>query len=158
MWGIAMDETTQGQVLQANSQAQAKGVTLMRPTIVALLYLLNIFLGFSVFVGLVLAYVWRNDETTQEWEKTHFTYLIRTFWIGFAISVAIFFTWTATVFGVALEYAGQSQPPPPGMFVTLFGGVLLFLATAVWFCIRCILSLVKTGDRKPMPNPGTWLF
>ena len=59
------------------------GVTLYRPIIVAILYLANLFTGFSVLIGLILAYVWRNDRDVTEWEETHFTYLIRTFWIGF---------------------------------------------------------------------------
>ncbi len=50
---------------QAEDPAQATGVTLMRPTIVGALYLLNIFLGFSVFIGLILACIWRSDAATQ---------------------------------------------------------------------------------------------
>ena len=151
-----MDENTAN--TPQEDPAQATGVTLMRPTIVAALYLLNIFLGFSVFVGIVLAYVWRNDSARQQWEKTHFTYLIRTFWIGLAMMLVFFVAWFAAIFGIAFQNAGDGQPPSPAMFLTMFSGMGLFLLTAVWFCIRCILSLVKTGERKAMPKPETWLF
>ena len=154
--GRPMDETT-----QATRQPQPPprtGVTMQRPTIVAGLYLANIVLGFSVFVGLVLAYVWRNDAESQEWERTHFTYLIRTFWIGLAVFMGMFVLWIAVMFGTVFGQAGQDQPPPPAFFFTFFGVIAAWLLGAVWFCIRCILSLVKAGDCKPMSKPRTWLF
>ena len=151
-----MDETAQA--APQRELPPRTGVTLQRPTIVGLLYLLNIFLGFSVFVGLVLAYVWRNDAEAQEWERTHFTYLIRTFWIGLAVFMGMFVLWIVLIFGTAFDQAGQDQPPRGDIFFVFFGAMLVWLLGAVWFCIRCILSLVKAGDCKPMPRPGTWLF
>ena len=154
-----MDETT-----QATRQPQPPpraGVTMQRPTIVAALYLANIVLGFSVFVGLVLAYVWRNDAESQEWERTHFTYLIRTFWIGAAVFLLMFLLWFGAIFGLVFDQAlqgGHSDSPPAGFFLGFFGVILVWLLCAVWFFIRCILSLVRAADNKPMPNPGTWLF
>lgn len=139
-------------------------VTMQRPVIIAILYLLNFVLGFSVLVGVILAYVWRAEARTQEWEKTHYTYLIRTFWIGFAIFVGTVFLWFATVFGTVfanMEHAaetGQQVAAPMAMFGSMFGMMALFLLSAAWFAVRCILSLVKAGDRQPMPRPKTWLF
>ena len=123
------------------------GVTLMRPTIVAALYLLNFVFGFSVIVGVILAYVWRADADTTEWERTHHTYLIRTFWISFAAFVLFMAMWVLALGG-----------PSGGFSILFFGSMLAMLLVAAWFCIRCILSLVKTGNREPMPNPKTWLF
>ena len=123
------------------------GVTLMRPTIVAALYLLNFVFGFSVIVGVILAYVWRADTDTAEWERTHYTYLIRTFWISFAAFVLFMAMWVFALGG-----------PSGGFSILFFGSMLAMLLVAAWFCIRCILSLVKTGNREPMPNPRTWLF
>jgi uncharacterized membrane protein len=154
-----MDETTQA--TRQPQPAPRPGVTMQRPTIVAGLYLANIVLGFSVFVGLVLAYVWRNDPESQEWERSHFTYLIRTFWIGAAVFLAMFGLWFAAIFGIVMDQelqAGQADPPAAGFFLSFFGVILVWLLCAVWFFIRCILSLVRAADYKPMPNPGTWLF
>lgn len=151
-----MDETA-----QAAPQPELPprtGVTLQRPAIVGLLYLLNIFLGFSVFVGLVLAYVWRRDAETQEWERTHYTYLIRTFWIGLSVFMGMFVLWFVVMFGSIVAQSEQDQSLPPAFPLVFFLAILVWLLCAIWFCIRCILSLVKAGDCKPMPKPGTWLF
>ena len=154
-----MDETT-----QATRQPQPPprpGVTMQRPTIIGVLYLANIVLGISVFVGLVLAYVWRSDAEAQEWERTHFTYLIRTFWIGAAVFLGVFVLWFGALVGIVLEQelqGGQADPPPAGFLLGFFGVMLVGLLCAVWFWIRCILSLIRAADYKPMPNPGTWLF
>ncbi len=137
----------------------ATGVTLYRPTIVGLLYLLNIFLGFSVFVGVVLAYIWRGEPETQDWEKTHYTYLIRTFWVGLVLVLGTFVLFFASVFGVALNAeAGGGEPHAAGFVAGMFGWIAVWMLAAIWFCARTILSLVKAGKRQPMPNPGTWLF
>jgi uncharacterized membrane protein len=151
-----MDETTQA--ARQQEPPPRTGLTVQRPTIVGLLYLLNIFVGFSVFVGLILAYVWRREADAQEWERTHYTYLIRTFWIGLAVFLGMFAVWIAVMFGVVFNQAGENQPPPAEFFSVFFLAILVWLLCAIWFCIRCILSLVKAGDCRPMPKPGTWLF
>ena len=147
------------------SAAEATGVTLYRPIFVSVLYLLNLVTGFTVLIGLILAYVWRNDEAATEWEETHFTYLIRTFWIGF---------WVAIIAGVLLLCGGialsmeiplaenlgpdaHGKAPLPiiaALLVAMLLGFLMFL----WFCVRSILSLANAANRRPMPNPKTWLF
>ena len=141
------------------SPPASTGVTLQRPFIVALLYLLNIVLGFSVFVGLILAYVWRSEPNTQEWERSHYTYLIRTFWIGFLAIVAFVVMCIAMIVVLAaLEAEGGGGPASGVAISAMFAGMALFVVSLVWFCIRSILSMVKSGNREPMPNPRTWLF
>ncbi|HYD24355.1 MAG TPA: hypothetical protein VEB68_06135 [Croceibacterium sp.] len=149
-----MDQTT----AQQQQSPPPTGVTLARPAIVALLYLLNIFLGFSVFVGLVLAYIWRNDADTQEWERSHYRYLIRTFWIGLAVFLGVFIVWIATIFGTAFDQSAQDRALSPAFPLVFVGAIVVWLLGAVWFCIRSILSLVKAGEGKPMPRPESWLF
>ena len=150
-----MDDTT---------PPRENGLTMQRPVIVVILYLLNFALGFSVIVGVVLAYVWRGEERTLDWEKTHYTYLIRTFWMGLAIFVVAFFVWFTMIFGVAFASmdqaaAGGGQAEPPlAMFGVMFAMMGLFFLSAAWFTARCIISLVKASERKPMPRPTTWLF
>ena len=139
-------------------RAKESGVTLMRPTIVAALYLLNFVFGFSVIVGVILAYVWRADADTAEWERTHHTYLIRTFWISFVALVLFAAMWVIAFFSYLPQSGGDPGNPPAVFFILFFGSMLAMLLVAAWFCIRCILSLVKTGNREPMPNPKTWLF
>ncbi len=143
---------------QARDPREAKAVTLYRPVIVAGLYLLNIVLGFSVFIGLILAYVWRGEEETLAWEQTHYTYLVRTFWIGVAVWAA-----TACLFAVSFglvfgQGGGPEAVPPPGFFLTVFGAMIVWLLSAVWFFARSLLALVRAINCKPMPRPWTWLF
>jgi uncharacterized membrane protein len=59
---------------------------LNRPTIISLLYLASFLTLLSGLAGLVLAYVWRG-EPHEPWEQSHFTFLIRTFWLGLGFSV-----------------------------------------------------------------------
>ncbi|WP_337661320.1 DUF4870 family protein [Erythrobacter sp. Alg231-14] len=134
-----------------------KGLTFQRPAIVAILFLVNILVGFSVFVGLVLAYIWRGEADTEEWEKTHYTYLIKTFWIGFVASVMGMFLWFSSFFTM-VAMSGDPSPPGLALFSLFFGMMFGWLVLAGWFCTRCILSLVKAGNRQPMPKPTTWWF
>jgi uncharacterized membrane protein len=111
----------------------AGGFDFNRPTIVSLLYLASCILGVTGIIGLVLAYVWKGDEH-QPWEATHYTYLIRTFWLGLA----------GMVLGLLL------------MIVLI--GFPIMLATGIWMLVRIIMSLVKAQQRAPMPDPQTFLI
>ena len=105
---------------------------LNHPTIVSLLYLSSFVLFITGIVGLVLAYVWRSEEH-EGWETSHFTYHIRTFWIG--------------LLGMAIS----------ALLMILLVGFLLVLAVAVWVIVRSVLALVNAQKKEPMPNPETWL-
>ena len=142
-----------------NTSRPNAGVTIQRPIIVAGLFLINIMLTFSVFVGVILAYIWRSEAQTEEWEKTHYTYLIQTFWIGLVLTIGGVFLWFgAFIFALPPSGAGNQTPPDPAFFIVVFGMFFVWLALAIWFCTRCILSLIKAGKREPMPKPRTWLF
>ena len=144
------------------------GVTLYRPIIVSTLYLLNLMLGFTVLIGLILAYIWRNDEDVSEWEETHFTYLIRTFWIGFWLIVlmivgAIGLVLWSEIAGLLGDYAegvniAANGPAPDAIIAIMFGAGLTGFLLFVWYCVRSILSLANAANRRPMPSPKTWLF
>jgi uncharacterized membrane protein len=109
------------------------GFEFNRPTIIGLLGLGSYLTGVSGIIGLVLAYVWRG-EAHEPWEATHYTYMIRTFWIGLIAGVIGFLT-----------------------LIVLIGFPILF-AVGIWSLIRLIMSLVNAQKRAPMPNPETLLF
>lgn len=111
----------------------AGGFEFNRPTIVGLLYAGSYITGISGIIGLVLAYVWRS-EPNQPWESTHYTYLIRTFWLSIV----------AVVIGVITLIVG-------------IGFIILGLI-GIWALIRIVLSLVNAQKRQPMPNPESLLF
>jgi uncharacterized membrane protein len=108
------------------------GFDMNRPTIISLLYLSSFILGITGLVGIVLAFVWKN-EAHEPWEATHYQYLINTFWLGLAGFVISFIL----------------------MFVLI--GFLLIFAVSALIIVRCVLSLIKAQKREPMPNPATWL-
>lgn len=95
------------------------------------LYLAGLVIGISGLVGIVLAYV--NRGKSEAWIETHYTYIIRTFWIGL-------------LYGLIACI----------LMVVLVGMVLIF-AVAVWFIIRCIVGLQAAGRGEPVRNPQSWL-
>ena len=143
---------------QPNTAPASSGVTIQRPTIVGICYLANLFTGFSVIVGVILAYIWRSEPETPEWEKSHYTYHIVTFWVGVALFLLTFVGWFVLVFGAAMMQAGSHQGPPVTFFILIFGGFFVWLLAAAWFIVRCIISLIKASRHEPMPKPTTLLF
>jgi uncharacterized membrane protein len=83
------------------------------------------------FIGLVLAYVDRGRTT--ELYASHYRYLIRTVWIGM-LSCFISFLLS---------------------FIAI--GFLTFVATGIWYVVRCVKGLVLVLRDEPISNPGTWL-
>ena len=124
-----MDEPTQ----RPDSTPVSGGFDMNRPTIIGLLYIASWLTGITGLIGVVLAYVWRG-EPNQPWEVTHYTYLIRTFWIGLIGSGIGFVT-----------------------MIVLIGFPIL-LAVAVWTVVRTIMSLINAQKRAPMPDPQTLLI
>ena len=103
-----------------------------RPTIISLLYLGSFITGITGLVGVILAFVWRG-EPQAEWERSHYQYLINTFWIGFIGSIVSVL-----------------------LMVVLIGFLLIF-AVVVLVVVRSVLSLINAQKQVAMPNPGTWL-
>jgi uncharacterized membrane protein len=83
-------------------------------------------------VGLVMAYVSR--DTAPDWLRSHYTFLIRTFWIGL------------------LYMAGACV-----LCVVLVGFVLV-PAVVVWYIVRCALGLSRLMRSEPYPTPESWTF
>jgi uncharacterized membrane protein len=100
----------------------------MLPLIIYILYLIPI--GVTHIAGLVMAYVSR--DTAPEWLRSHYTFQIRTFWIG-------------------LLYAVIS-----GLLCLVLVGFLLVPVVVIWFIVRCALGIVRLSQREPYPNPYSW--
>ena len=94
------------------------------------------FAGFVMgLVGLIMAYA--NKSSGPAWLDTHFTFQIRTFWIGL-------------LFGIVTAVAYGS-----------LGFTAYFWASAafdLWWIIRCIKGLMHLGSIARIPNPKSWLF
>ena len=100
--------------------------------VIYILYLAGLVIGVTGIVGIVLAYI--NRGKAGGFVESHYTFLIRTFWIG-------------------LLYALISAVL---MFVII--GFLLMFAAAVWFIARCILGLQALQRGEPVKNPESWFL
>lgn len=110
--------------------AKSNGFDLNRPTIISLLYILSFATGITGIIGIIMAHVW-GSEPEAEWQRSHYSYLMRTFWYGFLASIIA------------------------GVLSLVFIGLLMFPLIAVWFGVRSVMSLVRAQRREPMPDPET---
>ena len=100
--------------------------------IIYLLYLASFFIGITGLVGLVMAYV--NRGKSEAWIESHYTWLIRTFWIALVASLV-------------------------SMVLVLVGiGILLMVAIAIWIIVRCVIGLQKVSRGEAIANPDSWLI
>ncbi|MCP1659602.1 DUF4870 family protein [Neisseria perflava] len=95
------------------------------------LYALSLLVGFSSVVGVILAYVKREDMRNSLYEN-HITYLIRTFWLSLA----------GYVIG--------------GLTIWLGVGAVVLFIVSIWFIYRVVAGFVKLYDGKTVVPDG-WL-
>ncbi|MBE9605338.1 hypothetical protein IAI18_10710 [Acetobacteraceae bacterium H6797] len=96
--------------------------------VIHLLYVAGLFTGIASIAGVVIAYFKRADAAGTIY-ASHFTYAIRTFWIGLILG---FVGWLLT-------------------FI-LIGFVLLPLFW-VWFVIRVVRVMLAWQERRPIEKP-----
>ncbi len=100
--------------------------------VIYVLYLVSLAIGFTIIIGIIIAYI--NRGKSQPWLETHYTFAIRTFWMGL-------------LFGVI-----------SAALMLLIVGFVTGLATAIWFIARCIIGLQALGRNEPIKNPQSWLL
>ncbi|CTQ61083.1 MAG: hypothetical protein RIE06_16165 [Roseibium album] len=101
-------------------------------TLIYILYLVSIIVGITSIIGVIFAYL--NRGKAGGWVESHYTYQIRTFWIGLLYSLI----------GAVLTF--------------VFIGIFVLIATLVWFIIRCIKGVQTAGRGDAISNPETWMF
>ncbi len=101
--------------------------------VVYILYLVSVVVWITMIVGLVIAYMSRG-EARETWAESHYTYQIRTFWIGLLYGVI----------SIVL------------MFVLI--GFLLIIAVMIWTIVRSVKGLQWASRGEPVPHPETWFF
>ena len=100
--------------------------------LIYILYLVGFIIGITPLIGIVLAYM--NRGKASGIYESHYTWAIRTFWIGILYSII----------SIILTF--------------LVVGVLAMIATAIWMIARCIIGLQKLGRNEPIANPQSWLI
>ncbi|GAB2185716.1 DUF4870 family protein [Roseibium sp. LAB1] len=101
-------------------------------TLIYILYLANIIVPFTAIVGVIFAYLNRGNGSA--WVDSHYTYQIRTFWIGLLLGIV------------------------SGLLTLVLIGFLMLIAVLIWMIVRCIKGLQLAGRNEPVPNPETWMF
>jgi len=111
------------------------------PAVSYALYLLAFATGFTAIVGLIIAYAQQGSAGPVM--RTHYTFLIRTFWIGLVAMILV-----GVLFGVGAILSVVLIGIP---IMALAG--LLSAIVAVWYGVRCIVGLVylSRGDSYPRP-------
>jgi uncharacterized membrane protein len=133
-------------------EASTGGIQVNGPTLVGLLYLATYITVVSAPVGVVLAYVWRR-QPVPEWQRSQFTYLIRTFWMGLG-GYALFAAATlAAIAAFETPYGTMPDAVQAVGFVVCGGGLL---ALTVLLLVRCALVIVNAQQRVPMRDARSW--
>lgn len=100
--------------------------------IIYALYAASMLLGITAIVAIIINYLKRESVRGTIYES-HFTWQIRTFWLGLLWSVI-------------------------GMITSvIFIGWLVLLATTVWFIYRLVKGFLRLNDNEPILEP-TKLF
>jgi uncharacterized membrane protein len=97
-----------------------------------ILYLVSLVIGITGIIGLVMAYVKRDEA--PEWVQPHYRFQIRTFWIG------LLYMTIGLVTAVILV------------------GFLVWLFTVVWLIVRCVRGMQAISRGEAYPNVATWLW
>ncbi len=98
--------------------------------VVYALYLVSFVVGITGIIGLIMAYV--NRGKGEPWVDTHYTYAIRTFWIGLLYALIASILMLAAI------------------------GVILIFGVAIWIVVRCVIGLQKASAGEPIARPERW--
>ena len=111
------------------------------PAVCYALYLIAFATGITAIVGLVIAYAQRSAAGPVN--ASHYTFLIRTFWIGLVLMIA-----GGVLFGIGAILSVILIGFP------IMGLAWLILAGAgVWYAVRCIVGLVYLSRGEGYPRP-----
>ena len=101
--------------------------------IIYILYLIGLVFGITAIIGVVMAYV-NKDDNMPDYLKTHYRYLINTFWMGLVMIVV------------------------GGILTIVIIGIFILLFWMIWIIVRCVKGMKLLEERQPIPNPETWGF
>jgi uncharacterized membrane protein len=117
------------------------------PAVAYALYLLGLAtFGFTAIAGVILAYVSRAPAGPQP--RSHYTFLIRTFWIGLAWT----FGW-GCLFAISIPLSMILI----GIPLLLLSKLMLSLGV-LWYGARCVVGVVFLAQGQAYPRPESWLI
>ena len=116
------------------------------PAVVYGLYLLGFTNGLTFIVGLIVAYV--NRDQAGPINESHYTFAIRSFWLSIAWFVI---GGLLLLFGIPLSLLLIGIP------MMIVGGLILG-AVSLWFVVRCVMGVYYLVRGEAYPRPLTWLI
>jgi len=101
--------------------------------LIYILYLIGLVFGITAIAGVVVAYSNKDDEM-PDWLKSHYHYLINTFWKGLIMILV----------GV--------------LTIVLIVGIFILIFWTVWIIVRCVNGIKYLDSKQAHPNPEGWWF
>jgi uncharacterized membrane protein len=101
--------------------------------------------GLATIAGVIIAHAQR--QTADEASRSHYTFLIRTFWLGLAWMIA----WSC-VLAVAIPFSFILI----GIPFAILSGLALKLGV-VWYLVRLVVGVVYLARSEPHPRPYSLL-
>jgi uncharacterized membrane protein len=92
------------------------------------LYAASFFFGFTVLIGVVVAYV-KRDQAGGTWQESHYDWVIRTFWWMLAFMVV------------------------GGITTWILIGFVILFAGGVWFIWRIVKGWLRLSQLRAIENP-----
>jgi uncharacterized membrane protein len=115
------------------------------PAVCYALYLLAFATGITAVIGLIIAYSQRAAAGPAM--QSHYTFLIRTFWIGLVLAIV-----GGIVGGILFAIGAVLTVILIGFPIMALAGAI-WAATAIWYGIRCIVGLVYLSRGEAYPRP-----
>jgi uncharacterized membrane protein len=119
------------------------------------IYVLGLFLFWPLLIGVVLAYVKRNDVGGTMLES-HYGWLIRTFWWWTVLWTAIIVAMLAVIVPNAMLIAaavrsGDYLSIPWSLIGAAIGGGIALSVVWFWAVYRLIRGVLRLADGRPVP-------
>jgi len=99
---------------------------------VYILYFFGYVTGITTLIGIMIAYL-QNRSASSEL-RSHFTFQIRTFWIGLLFLVV------------------------GGILLHMGIGILVLLLGFGWSLMRNVKGILALNRNEPIANPDSWMF
>lgn len=112
--------------------------------IVYMLFLGSVLAVVTAPLGVLIAH-WKR-RSADDWVATHFSFQIRTFWLGVA---------GGAVFVAAWQLMGLTGLPPMAPWAM---GYVYFTVCLIWMVARCGVGIQRLNSNRPIDNPRSLTF
>ncbi|NBI42955.1 hypothetical protein GVX76_05545 [[Haemophilus] felis] len=108
-----------------------------------------IFMFFFPFVSAIIAYIKRGESEGTVYQS-HFSYLLRTFWVGFFLLIV-------PIFLVPILFGSLYLSPFSMLSVVIgFVSTIVYFVVFLWCLVRVVFGLIKAFTRETV-KAKTWL-